>query len=140
MVPAGEALQHQAGRQKVQTGAAVFLGDGGTEKAVIADNAERFVRPPFLTVHPFGKRIELLACETISLIEDSLLLPKKAMRAPRSPTSRASRRYPMVLPIAISATSGTFSLPCCRGSTNGFWSTSRRRYSATIALAIVWKR
>src|SRR5207244_6647784 len=74
MVPACEALQHQAGRQKVQTSAAVFLGDGGTEKAVIADNAERFVRPPFLTVHPFGKRIELLACETIGLIEDSLLL------------------------------------------------------------------
>ena len=33
MVPACEALQHQAGRQKVQTSAAVFLGDGGTEKA-----------------------------------------------------------------------------------------------------------
>src|ERR1700738_4519930 len=74
MVPACEALQNQAGRQKVQTGAAVFFGDGGAEKAVIADRAERFVRPPFLTIHPFGKGIELLACETVGLIEYGLLL------------------------------------------------------------------
>src|ERR1700756_759380 len=74
MVPASEALQHQAGRQKVQTGAAVFFGDGGAEKAVIADRAERFVRPPFLTVHPFGNRVELLVRKTIGLIEYGLLL------------------------------------------------------------------
>src|ERR1700730_17458932 len=74
MVPACEALQNQAGRQKVQTGAAVFFGDGGTEKAVIADHAERFVRPPFFTVHPFGKRIYSVECETSGVIEDGLLL------------------------------------------------------------------
>src|ERR1700756_4737535 len=41
---------------------------------VIADRAERFVRPPFLTVHPFGKRAELLVRKTIGLIEYGLLL------------------------------------------------------------------
>ena len=74
MVPACEPLQHEAGRKKVEAGTAIFLGDGSTEKAVIADHAERLVRPPFLTVHPFGKGIELLLRKAISLIEDGLLL------------------------------------------------------------------
>src|ERR1700758_5843693 len=74
MVPACEPLQHEAGCQKIQAGPAIFLRDGGAEKAVIADHAERLVRPPFLSVHPFGKGIELLLRKTIGLIEDGLLL------------------------------------------------------------------
>ena len=62
-VPARERLQHEAAREQVEAGPAVFLGHRDAEVAGRADLRERLGRPPLLVVHPLRERMQLLARE-----------------------------------------------------------------------------
>ena len=73
VVPTGDGLEDEPGGDEGAADAPIFLGNGDAEIAGGAETRKEIVRPPLVTIHARGERIELTAREPVGFVENLLL-------------------------------------------------------------------
>jgi len=74
VIPSAEALQNETGRDQIEAGAAILLGNGDAEQAVLADQGKGVLGPPLVGIHALGEAVEFPAGKTVGLVEDDALV------------------------------------------------------------------